>query len=507
MFQTRQGLTGVAVASTLLLAPQAAWAVAPESGDPAAISDRILAALVEANGVPGMGASVWRDGEIVWTGSAGYRDVETGRLVNANTVFRLASVSKTLAATAAAKLKEDGALDVEAPVRSVVTWLPDRWPVITPSQLAAHTSGLPHYQEVDANLGTQAFTRVRDAVSLFQDRDLLTAPGATYEYSTWGFTLLSAVVEESAGRPYLDYLATAVTPGLKIGPDATDTDNPDASTAYAFAEDGSVGRAPPADFSYSWGGAGMGATAPDLARWGGRLVDGEVVSRATFDWMTRPAPLADGSEVREGAYTVGFGWRAAEDRDGRRIVHHAGVTLGARSVLLLYPDDRLAVTVLSNAMWTSGIEQTAQMIAAPFHRAMAAVAVPCPVHAVAWDGEFDGKALTGTARFAVEDGICIGEIGVENEFGAWLNGFPQKDATAVKIIGVDADGGLSRAALVTAAGVYDLRARENGGHTVVLGPARAVLFAFRNEAAGSPVLTPTGIPTKAEDRNIPSFGH
>ena len=482
MIHPGPGPTRLALAAALLLAPQAACAAAPEVGGagPVAVSNRILAALVEANGVPGMGASVWRDGEIVWTGSAGYSDVEAGRPVDANTVFRLASVSKALAATAAAKLREDGALDVEAPVRSVVAYVPDRWPAITTTQLAAHTSGLPHYQDVDDDLGAQPFTRVRDAVGLFQDRELLTAPGAAYEYSTWGFTLLSAVVEESAGRPYLDYLAAAITPGLKIGADATGTGDPDAATAYEFAEDGSVGRAAPADFSYSWGGAGMGATAPDLARWGGRLVSGEVVSPATFDWMLRPARLADGSEVREGAYTVGFGWRAAADQDGRRIVHHAGVTTGARSVLLLWPDDRMAVSVLSNALWVSAIEQTAQMIAAPFHPGAAdGVGAPCPVEAIAWDGEYDGKALTGTARFAMEDGVCVGELDVVNAFGAWLNDFPQKDAATVKIIGVDAGGGLSRAALVTPVGVYDLRARAGGGHAAVLGGTRTVSMTFR----------------------------
>lgn len=75
------------------------------------VSNRILAALVETNGVPGMGAAVWRNGRIVWTGSAGYRDVELKQRVDENTIFRLASVSKLFAATAAAKLRERGSLD------------------------------------------------------------------------------------------------------------------------------------------------------------------------------------------------------------------------------------------------------------------------------------------------------------------------------------------------------------------------------------------------------------
>ncbi|MDQ3040033.1 MAG: beta-lactamase family protein, partial [Pseudomonadota bacterium] len=162
------------------------------------VSNLILSALVGTNGVPGMGASVWRNGDVAWTGSAGYRDLDLKRPVDANTIFRLASVSKLFAATAAAKLREQGSLNVEAPVRSIVGYLPDRWPAITSAQLAAHTSGIPHYQTADANRGGHRFATVREAVGVFQDRDLLFTPNKSYHYSSYGYTLLTAVVEESS---------------------------------------------------------------------------------------------------------------------------------------------------------------------------------------------------------------------------------------------------------------------------------------------------------------------
>src|SRR5262245_28755712 len=103
----------LAMLTVSLALPAAARSDNPVGAPTAAsrVSDRILAALVEANGVPGMGAAVVRDGTTVWTGSAGYRDVEKGLRVDKDTRFRLASVSKVVTATAAAKLKEQGALD------------------------------------------------------------------------------------------------------------------------------------------------------------------------------------------------------------------------------------------------------------------------------------------------------------------------------------------------------------------------------------------------------------
>lgn len=456
----------------------------------ARVSSRVLAALVETNGVPGMGASVWRDGRVVWTGSAGYRDVELERPVDENTIFRLASVSKLFAATAAAKLREQGALDVDAPVQSIVRYLPGGWPAMTTAQLAAHTSGIPHYQAVDADRGGRRFDTVREAVAVFQDRDLLFAPQTDYSYSSYGYTLLTAVIEESSGRPYLEYLSREIVPGLNIGPDATDTDDPNASKAYEFA-DGAIRGAAPHDYSYGWGGAGLGATAPDLARFGGRVMDGEIVSPETFEWTLVPARLADGSEVVDGdktpgggPTTVGFGWRSARDAGGERMAHHAGVTNGARSALVLYPDRKVAVSVLSNALWVSAIEQTAIMLAAPFMAGDLAPRVTCPTESLSYEGQYDDKPLAGAARVALEDGICTAEIAVENAFGEWLNGFLQGDAHTLKIIGVDPSGGFARAALVTPIGVYDLQAVDGGRRYVAaLGGSRSVSISFRGPEA------------------------
>lgn len=442
------------------------------------LSNSILDALVDANGVPGMGASVWRGDGVVWIGSTGHRDVELQLRVDENTIFRLASVSKLFAATAAAKLRQDGALDVEAPVGSIVEYLPERWPLINAFQLAAHTSGIPHYQPVDQGRGGRRFDTVREAVGLFHDRDLLFAPAESYSYSSWGYTLLTAVIEEASHRSYLDYLSGEIVPGLNIGPDSTGTGDPNASVAYEFV-DGSIRAAAPHDYSYSWGGAGLGATAPDLVRFAGRLMAGEIVSVATLEWMLTPALLEDGTAVMHADSTVGFGWRSGRDGDGDRTAHHAGVTNGARSVLVLYPDLGMAVSVLSNALWVSGIEQTAIMLAAPFKPVASGATVPCPTQSVAYQGEYDGKPLSGTAHVVLEDTVCTATITVPNAFGEWLNGFPQKDAKVLKMIGLDPDGGFSRAALVTPIGVYDLRAQVGEGRYVAsLGASRTVWFDF-----------------------------
>ncbi len=468
----------------LLVSSGGAWAASRSAKDADArasrIADRILAAMVESNGVPGMAASVWRDGNVVWTGGAGYRDLENRLPVDDRTIFRLASVSKIFAATAAARLREQGRLDVDRPVQQSLDYLDSNWPALTPRQLASHTAGIPHYQKVDEDRGGRRFRSVRESIGVFNGRDLLFAPGSKYSYSSYGYTLLSAVVEQSAGKPYLDYVSAELVPGLTIVPDATEGGNSAASKAYIY-DKGALAPAPAHDFSYSWGGAGMSATAGDLARFGGRLLSGKLVSNATLEWMLEPSRLADGTLTMDGGFPVGFGLRGGTDRDGERIAHHGGAAIGARSVLLLYPDRKLAVSILSNAPWVTSIEQTAITLSAPFRQSAAPdMSRPCPTKATRYDGSFNGEPVTGTAHFVVEDGICSATISVTKTMADWFKVPAQKDAEPLRIIGFNTRGAFGRAALVTPYGAYDLRPSEAGEeHNARFSDSHSLSVSFR----------------------------
>lgn len=439
----------------------ACWMSAAAAADDAfaaRVAGRVLDELVKANRVPGMAASVWRDGAVVWTGTAGFADVAAGRRVTAETWFRFASVSKLFAVTAAAKLREEGRLDTAAPVSTYLPWLPKGWAGITSEHLAAHLSGLPHYQAQDSGRGGRRFATQRDAVGLFAGRALMGKPGEAYRYSSWGYTLLGAVVEAVSGMPYLDYLAAEVTPGLAIGFDATDSDNPEASVAYEIGRKG-PSRESPHDYSYSLGGAALGGTAPALATWGGRVMRGEVLKPETVAWMMRPALMNDGGSAGDDGYLVGFGWRMSAGPDGTMVAHHAGSTRGARSVLVLIPEADISASVLSNASWVSAIDDTALMLAAPFAPGRAAATEACPVEAAAYAGAMGEDRAKGSAIFAMEDGVCVGRLTLDEDeaLAEWLSETADAPTSAVTVIGIDPDGRLARGAMVTPIGAFDVR--------------------------------------------------
>ena len=475
-------ISAIVCAGVVLIGTTSAYAGETAEPEPAQVSQAMLDAVREVSGVPGLSAAIWRDGSVVWTGTTGMRDLEKGLPVNRATRFRLASVSKLVTVAAVGRLAEEGRIDLDAPVTAILPWLETNWAAITARQLAAHTSGLPHYQAVDEDRGTAVYPDGRSAVAIFSGRKLLSAPGAEYSYSSWGYTLLGALVEEVTGQPFAEYVGSAIVPGLDIGIDATDTGKPDVSRAYEFIE-GRARPAAPHNYSYTWGGGGLMASAEAIVRFGGAMIENRIVSAQTFDSMARPYELASGEPAGEQGFLVGFGWRSMPDGDGQPTLFHNGSAIGARSSLVLWREQRMAVALLSNVSWTSSIDATGQMLAAPFRQSPAGlVAAACPTQARRFAGMLDDRTIEGWARFISVGGICLGELELSGELRAYFDRGPQATAASLRIVGLDQSGGLSRAGLVTPFGIYDLRSTADGGFRSALSPTRTV--AFRLEGSG-----------------------
>lgn len=458
----------------------------PPPDAPQRIADAILAAQVEASGVPGMAAAVTRDGIVIWSGGAGYRDLDRKLPVDSDTSFRLASVSKLVTATAAMVLHDRKLLDINAPVQR---YLPNRrlnWSSeITLRQLAAHTSGIPHYQDVDAARGGVHFDTVDKAVDLFAGRSLLFVPGTGYQYSSYGYTLLSAAIEGAARMPFLSFVSRAIINDLPLRADLQADPSQD-TIAYEF-EGGSIRPAGPHDYSYSWGGAGFRGTAPGVALFGARVMHDGFLSADARAMMWTPARMNDGSPVVEGEDRIAFGWRIGIDSDGQKIAHHAGVAIGARSALVVYPESRESVSVLSNAVWVSDIKETATMLASPFRADPIRPTASCPAWAARYTGTFGDKPVEGTARFGVADGLCRGSLSLDNAAGDWFDALPQRSADHLSVISILPGDRLDRGALVTPSGTYDFRRQTDGSFVAVMSPTRKLVVRLQR---GAPAKKP-----------------
>jgi len=420
------------------------------------LTQAMLDDLQSVTHAPGMAIAVHFGDGRQYCVVTGYANLEDNKPVNCRTQFRLASVSKVFAMTAAAKLFADGKLDLEAPVSAYAPYftLDDR---VTPIDLASHMSGLPHQGAPGGN-NTMHYDSVREGWDAYGERRLQFDPGTGYLYSTMGYTLLSAVIEGASGRNYLDYLRSEIlTPfGLEeIG--AEDVTNPHPFMSESYLVSGStVSKETPHDYSYSWGGAGMRSNAPDLAAFGSLYFGEQMLDQQTKAMMFTPARLDNGETVGRYYYRVGFGWRLGEDFRRRRIVHHAGVAKGARSALVIYPDDKTSISFLSNARWTASIERTATTLAASFQAANPVQSRRhCPVMDNAYAGTFDGDAITGRLTIRFEDNLCVGRLTADNSIGEWLWRDQPLDEKLIRLHFIENSGHTSLLAFVTPYGVSD----------------------------------------------------
>src|ERR1051325_4070809 len=153
------------------------------------IETAISSAMAKEN-IPGLSVAVVVDKKLAWSNGYGLADLENFVPAKASTVYRLASISKTITSTAVLQLAERGKLDLDAPVQKYCPAFPQKqWPV-TVRQVLGHLGGIRHYLAKDFPENTRHFTSINDSLVFFKDDPLIHEPGTKYFYSSFGYNLL-----------------------------------------------------------------------------------------------------------------------------------------------------------------------------------------------------------------------------------------------------------------------------------------------------------------------------
>jgi CubicO group peptidase (beta-lactamase class C family) len=264
----------------------------PDQGEAArrAAADALFAAA--AGDYPGLTASVFFNGEIVWEGAAGFADVEAGVTADAETVFNIYSTSKALTGMAFAALIENGAVSPQTEIGAIVPDLAPALAEIEIGELLAHRGGVRHYSSPGDWLRFSLLrcASPREATAYFQEDALVSAPGESETYSTFGYVLLSLALTELMET---DDFAAALNGALngESGDWADfriDSDAAEKAVPYFLAEQSPVpieGVAPDARIALDasvnaqckFGGGGVIASTRQLARAGAMGAHGEGV--------------------------------------------------------------------------------------------------------------------------------------------------------------------------------------------------------------------------------------
>lgn len=334
-----------------------------KNSEAATLTRKMANELLNVAKLPGLSIAIRKKNEIIFAEGFGYADLEKKMPVTAQTQFRAASTSKAITVTGLAKMMQDGVIDIEAEVQKYVPQYPLKEYPITLKQLAGNISGMPHYLDSD-KLENRYYSNTKDALTVFSHHKLLFKPQTKYSYSSAGFVLLSAAMEGASGVSFLEYLQDNVFNPL--GMKSTEPDMgkyklmPNLTKYYEKQNEGYAAIPNPREVSSIWAAGGFVTTPTDLVNLTKAYSNG-YLNNNTVKKMFESQILLSGEKTN-----VGIGWRVGSDMEGRNIIEHAGVTEGTRSVISYFPDEDMAVSVITNTEWVSSIEETAHMLLLPY---------------------------------------------------------------------------------------------------------------------------------------------
>ena len=321
--------------------------------------------------IPGLAFGVVIDGELALVKGIGVADVESGDPVTPDTVFRIASMTKSFTTLAILKLRDEGKLSLDDLASK---WIPElaglKYPTrdsapIRIRNLLTHGAGFPednpwgdrHLDEKDEVL-TQ---RLKAGIPFS------TSPGTSYEYSNLGFALLGRIVSKASGMPYADYVEKNILAPLGMTSSTLEPSAvPDARRArgYRHAGDG-YAEVPPLAHGAFGSMGGMLTSSRDLgkyvayhlAAWPPRddPEDGPVKRssrremqsawRPSSFFVTRPSPDAQ-IEATTGSY--GYGLGSSQTCEFAHIVSHSGGLPGFGSHMRWLPDYGVGIFSMAN---------------------------------------------------------------------------------------------------------------------------------------------------------------
>ena len=306
----------------------------------------IVRSSLEAAGTPAASVAIVKDGKVAFAEAFGNAKVGPNVPATPAMRFKIASNSKQLTATAILLLAEEKKLSLSD---KVSRFFPDltRANEITLRQLLSHTSGYSDYYPLDYVAPWMARdTTPAEIMTKWAKIPLDFAPGTRWQYSNTNYVIAGQIVEKASHQPLLTFLKSRILDklGMTSALDVTASNwSPEDPTGYLHYATGPVRPAPPEGNNWMWAAGELAMTASDLALWDISLINGTILKPASLRALTTEVQLSGGTGSR---YALGL--EVTNLTNGHRRWAHGGGASGFVSRNITYPDDRMAITVLTN---------------------------------------------------------------------------------------------------------------------------------------------------------------
>lgn len=338
----------------------------------------LLQSLIEENKVPGLAITVVKQGEAIFQKGYGYADMEKKILVNPEkTIFRIASVSKPIAASALAHMIADGLIDLDASFYTYVPYYPKKKYDFTIRQLASHTAGIRGYQGIEYGLNKPY--SIKESIEIFATDDLLFEPGTDYLYNSFDWVLISLAMQEVSGIPFEKYVQEKVLNPLEMSNTFAPTTVSLSGFENHLEHENTVSTEPvsseveglnlterittfysknrlgfrtaiPVNNFYKLAGGGYLSTTSDIAKFGQAYLRDKVLNKEIL------SQFLISESIKGNKIYYGLGWQVSEDKMGRPFYGHVGNGVGGYSNFFVYPNEQMVFSILVNCT-NPGIQQ------------------------------------------------------------------------------------------------------------------------------------------------------
>ncbi|HET7218732.1 MAG TPA: serine hydrolase domain-containing protein, partial [Vicinamibacterales bacterium] len=337
--------------------------------------DRSFADFARSAHVPGAAWGIVIDGTLVHRGAAGVRDVASRAPVDADTVFRIASMTKSFTAMAILKLRDDGRLSLDDPAERYVPELKGlRYPTsdaprITIRHLLTHSAGFPE----DNPWGDQQLAKSDDEFArlLRGGIPFSNVPGMAYEYSNYGFAILGRIVSAAARKPSDEYIDQAILRPLGMTATTLHAANvPESRRAIGYRWEDEQWKEEPSLPHGSFGAmGGMLTSIRDLSRYVAALLEAfpprsgaetSPIRRSSLREMQQPWRSASLRVTKDpssatpqvSAASYGYGLGVTQTCAFRSMVGHSGGLPGFGSQMRWLPDYGVGIIAFGNVTYT-----------------------------------------------------------------------------------------------------------------------------------------------------------
>lgn len=296
--------------------------------------------------VPSIAAGVMKNGNIHWLEAKGYLDLETFTSAKPSSLYRIASITKAITAVAVMQLYEKKLIDLDADISIYVSYFPKKKWKVTVRQLLNHTSGIRSYKSEDEFNSKMFYSSTKDAVMTFANDDLLYEPGTKYNYTSLGYSLLAALIENVTNTSFESYLRKEIFNIAEMKNTRVDKQREiiyDRVKGYEKNSFKKFVNAPLADLSLKVAGGGLISSVEDILLFAKALLEEKLISKSTLKVMIQPTILKNGNR-----HNYGLGFSLSAPDDSLSFFGHDGRGTGFTSGLIIEPSTNSATVYFIN---------------------------------------------------------------------------------------------------------------------------------------------------------------